>query len=223
MKDFIKWLGVNEKVGKVVVWLFLILISLVVVNAALDSLGFPYYKITYDNLIIFSKSKCYVTISSWITCILNFYATVLLVFRVKESKKIFKYSMLYLLLNIIINQVFDYGVLQVFILLFSIAFCYFYSKKNPKYILYGIAALIINTIVQYICYFYKVRFIDYATIDSMTKLILSLDYFIIMAFIILIKEIYLNKRSEKEWKQDAGYGGESSTKKDNSPKKLQKN
>ena len=50
MKEFFKWLGVNEKVAKVAIWLFVIMVCLIVFNTALDSLGLPYYKITVDNL-----------------------------------------------------------------------------------------------------------------------------------------------------------------------------
>ena len=49
MKDFVKWLGVNEKIAKVVVWLLIIMVMLILTNTMLESLGFPYYKITYDS------------------------------------------------------------------------------------------------------------------------------------------------------------------------------
>lgn len=57
MKDFLKWLGVNEKVAKVAIWLFIIMVCLIVVNTALDSLGLPYYKITMDNLVKIDTNK----------------------------------------------------------------------------------------------------------------------------------------------------------------------
>ena len=48
----------------------------------------------------------------------------------------------------------------------------------------------------------KARFIDYNSINDPTKSILSLDYFIIMAVIILVKEVYLKKRGENDgWKR----------------------
>ena len=50
MKDFIKWLGVNEKIAKVAVWMLIFMVALIIVNTALESLGFPHYAITYDNL-----------------------------------------------------------------------------------------------------------------------------------------------------------------------------
>ena len=50
MKDFVKWLGVNEKVAKVVVWLLIIMVMLILTNTMLESLGFPFYKITYQNI-----------------------------------------------------------------------------------------------------------------------------------------------------------------------------
>ena len=63
MKDFIKWLGVNEKVAKVVVWLLIIMTSLIIVNAALESLGFPHYAITYDNLKRIGNDEDYIELS----------------------------------------------------------------------------------------------------------------------------------------------------------------
>ena len=50
MKKFIKWLGVNEKVAKIAVWLLIIMVSLIIINAGLASLGFPNYQITYNNI-----------------------------------------------------------------------------------------------------------------------------------------------------------------------------
>lgn len=50
MKDFIKWLGVNEKIAKLVVWIFVIMIGLIIFNFFFESLGLSYYKITYENL-----------------------------------------------------------------------------------------------------------------------------------------------------------------------------
>lgn len=44
MKDFCKWLGVNEKIAKIVVWLFIIFIGLIIFNAAFESLGFHIIK-----------------------------------------------------------------------------------------------------------------------------------------------------------------------------------
>lgn len=50
MKDFCKWLGVNEKFAKVIVWIFIIMSMLIVFNSAFESMGMPYYKLTVENL-----------------------------------------------------------------------------------------------------------------------------------------------------------------------------
>lgn len=224
MKDFIKWLGVNEKVAKVVVWLSLVMVFLIIVNAALESVGFPYYAITYDNLIRINANKMVGIIVAITVSILNFYAIALLVFRVKETKKLFKYAILYLILNWVIKMLFGYGAMQVFIVIFDIVFCYLYSGKQAKYILYAIIARIVTTVVEGIWYSFKIKFINYSDLNYITKSILSLDGFIIIVIIILVKEIYLKKRGEKQCQkyQDVGYGGENSTKKTNLPKKSQK-
>ena len=224
MKDFIKWLGVNEKIAKVIVWLMIIMIMLILTNTMLESMGLPYYAITYDNLVKINAVKLINVIISCIVCILNFYSVMLLVFRVKEAKRIFKYALLYLALNWIIKAIFGYVVMQVFIVVFDMIFCYLYSKKKLKYILYGICSLIFNTLIQGIWYVSKVRFIDYSNISSITKSILSLDYFVIMAVIILVKEIWLKKRGEKTcgMGQDVGFGSENSKTKVNLQKKSQR-
>lgn len=196
MKEFVKWLGVNEKIAKLVVWVFVIMAFLVLTNAMLDSVGFPHYQITYQNLKQIKTHKLIQWLANWFYIIVNFFAIVLLVFRVKEVKRIFKYALLYLVLNIIVLQVFNYVVTQVFIALFIIVFCYIYSGKNKKYILYSILSLVFNTVIQGLTYIYKVKLIDFTTASEFTKMILSLDYFIIMGIIILVKEIYLKKRSE---------------------------
>ena len=101
MKDFINWLRNNEKIGKVIVWLFIITIGLIILNITLESLGLPHYSITTQNLVIVNKVKALEYLINWLTIILSFYSLVLLVFRVEESKNIFKYSILYLITNII--------------------------------------------------------------------------------------------------------------------------
>ena len=196
MKDFVKWLGVNEKIAKVVVWIFLILIALIIVNAAMESAGFPYYKITYDNLKQIKTTEVFNYLVTWILTLSNFYSVVLLVFRTKETKRIFKYALLYLIINIILSWKMN-ALVQVFIIVYIIIFCYFYSGKNWKYIIYGILAYITSIAVQGIWYLSKARFIDYYSVNDATKITLTLDYFIIMAVIILVKEIYLKKRGEK--------------------------
>lgn len=198
MKDFIKWLGVNEKIAKVVVWIFIIMVFLIVTNTMLESLGVPYYKITYENIKQINYPLVLEYAVSITVTILNFYCIMLLIFRVKETKKLLKYSILYLVLNWITSTISDSGILQIFIITYCIVFCYLYSGKNKKYILYGILSIIFNVLVQGIWYMSKARYIDYSKLDQVSKSLLSIDYFIIMAVIILVKEIYLKKRSEKD-------------------------
>lgn len=224
MKDFIKWLGVNEKIAKVVVWSMILMTMLILTNAMLNSIGFPHYQITYQNLKALDESIVLDTISSLIVCFLNFGCIVLLVFRTKETKPILKYAILYTVLSWIVTRIFNYVVLQIFILLFILIFCYFYSNKNWKYIIYGIISLVINTAIQGITYAYKMKMIDFSNISDLTRALISIDYFIIMAVIILVKEIYLRKRGEKVCitDQEVGFGLANSKEKTNSQKKWQK-
>ena len=198
MKDFVKWLGVNEKIAKVIVWLLIIMVFLIVTNTMLESLGFPYYKITYQNLQKINITKYLDVIMLYVVAFLNFYSVILLEFRVKESKKILKYAFLYLILNAILSQFLSTAIMQVFIILYIVIFSYLYSGKNYKYIFYCILAYITTIVVQGIWYLSKIRFIDYTRINDTTKSVLALDYFIIMAIIILVKEIYLKKRGEND-------------------------
>ena len=108
----------------------------------------------------------------------------------------------------------NYVISQIFILGYILIFFFKYSYNNWKYIIYGIGALLVNTIAQYICYIYKIRLIDFSSINQATKIILSLDYFIIIGIIISVKEIYLKKRGEKQWDK-VGYGLDNSKKKEN--------
>ncbi len=220
MKDFVKWLGVNEKVAKAIVWLLIIMVMLIIINTALDSVGFPHYQITYKNLKQIDSNLLINTFSSLLVCFLNFYCMVLLVFRVKETKKILKYAILYTVLNWLFKGIFNYAALQIFIISFVLLFCYLYSKKNWKYIIFGIISIFINMIIQGITYFYKANMIDFAHTSGITRSLLGIDYFIIMGVIILVKEIYLKKRSEKVCGQDQEvyYGGEHLTKKETSQK-----
>lgn len=171
MKDFCKWLGVNEKFAKVIVWIFIIMSMLIVFNSAFESMGMPYYKLTVENLSKIDYPKVFDYGISWIVALLNFYAMVFLIFPIKDFKKIFKYSILYLILNIIVLNLFGNGALQIFIALFIVIFSYLYSNKNKKYILYGILSCIISTIIQYVCYLYKARFIDFVNISGLNKLL----------------------------------------------------
>lgn len=196
MKDFIKWLGVNEKIAKVVVWLMIIMVMLIITNTMLESVGFPHYAITYENLVKIKFNLVAEYLVNWLLIILDFYAIVLLVFRIKDIKKIFKYAMLYLMLNVVLSLIVPHAIMQVFIILYVIMFCYFYSNKNKKYILYSILSVIAVILIQGVWYLSKARFIDYSTLNDVTKSILLLDYFIIIGIIILVKEIYLKKRGE---------------------------
>ena len=196
MKDFIKWLGVNEKIAKIAVWMLIFMVMLIIINAAIESLGFPHYQITYDNLKHINPSIILDYMVNWIVILLNFYTIMLLVFRIREYKKILKYGMLYLGLNVLITIIFDNAITQIFILIYFITFSYLYSNKNKKYIIYTIISMVLNSLVQGITYMYKVKFVDYTMISELTKAILFTDYFIIMAVIILVKEIYLKKRGE---------------------------
>lgn len=197
MKEFFKWLGVNEKVAKLVIWIAFILLALIITNTALESIGLPFYKITVDNLTKISISEITDYLLACVIAILNFYSTVLLVFKINRIKTLTIYAIVYLMVNIVVMTIFDYGILQIFIIGYILLFCYFFSGKKWKYVFYGIIAFLINALAQYITYTYKMQFIDYKLINELTRTILSMDYFIIMAIIILVKEIYLKKRGEK--------------------------
>ena len=198
MKDFCKWLGVNEKFAKVIVWIFIIMSMLIVFNSAFESMGMPYYKLTVENLSKIDYPKVFDYGISWIVALLNFYAMVFLIFPIKDFKKIFKYSILYLILNIIVLNLFGNGALQIFIALFIVIFSYLYSNKNKKYILYGILSCIISTIIQYVFYLYKARFIDFVNISGLNKLLVYSDYVLFMFIIILVKEIIIKNKKNKK-------------------------
>lgn len=200
MKEFLKWLGVNEKVAKVVIWLAVIMGFLIMTNALLDSLGLPYYKITVDNLVKIKTHKVFEYLISWIIGLFNFYTIIFLVFRIKEFKKIFPYSILYLFGNFLVSETIGIIASQIYILIFVLGFCYFYSGKRAKYILYGMISLIFNTFVQYIWYTYKLSSLNVSDINETTKIILGIDLIIIMTIIIIVKEIYLKQRRCKNGK-----------------------
>ncbi len=226
MKEFLKWLGVNEKVAKVVIWLAVIMGFLIMTNALLDSIGLPYYKITVDNLVKIDVNWLASKVIASLMVVLNFYTIIFLVFRVRDFKKILPYSIIYLAGNIFVGETIGRIPTQIYIILFLLGFCYFYSGKKVKYILYGIISLIFNTFIQYIWYAYKAKSINLAELNDETMTILTIDFFIIMAIIILVKEIYLKQRGCKKWVKEAhiaGSGLELSAKKVNSQKKSQKN
>ncbi len=201
MKDFIEWLGVNEKIAKLVVWIFIIFVMLITTNAMLDSIGFPHYQLTYENFKKINLNKILEYFANWLFIILSFYAIVLLVFEVKQAKRLFKYSIIYLICNIAFSLAFTKGIADLFTLLFMLTFSYLYSNKNYKYLVYMVLSLILNTIMQSITYYYKAKFVDYSSLNEFTKGLLFTDYFIIMGIIILVKEIYLKKRSEENGKK----------------------
>lgn len=196
MKDFCKWLGVSEKFAKIVIWLFIIMTMLIIFNIAFESMGLPYYKITIENLSKIDYPKILEYLISWILALLNFYTVIFLIFPLKEFKGVFKYSILYLVLNILVFNLFGNGVLQIFIPIFIIIFSYLYSNKNKKYILYSIIGYVTSIIVQFVCYLYKVRFIDFININVLNKLLTSLDYFIFMFIIILVKEVVIKNKKK---------------------------
>lgn len=196
MKDFCKWLGVSEKFAKIVIWLFIIMTFLIITNIMLESMGLPYYKLTIENLSKIDYPKILEYLISWILALLNFYTMVFLIFPIKDFKKIFKYSILYLVLNILVFNLFGNGVLQIFIPIFIIIFSYLYSNKNKKYILYSIIGYVVPILVQFVCYLYKVRFIDFININGFNKLLTSLDYLIFMFIIILVKEVVIKDKKK---------------------------
>lgn len=197
MKEFLKWLGVNDKIAKVAVWMLIIMVSLIILNIFLESLGFPYYKITAENLSKINYGEVVEFLIGCLTNILNFYATILVVVRAKDFKKTIKYAILYLIIIVIMTNVFNYATAQIFIFAYVLGYLFFYGRKNWKYLLYGLGSIALNTGVQYVFYLYKGRFVEFSSISMLNKLITSLDYFIIMTFIIIVKEIYLSKKLKK--------------------------
>lgn len=197
MKDFIKWLGVDEKIAKVAVWALIIMVLLIIFNTFLDSIGVPYYKLSVENLSKINTNIILEYLCGWIMAFLNFMSIVLLVFRVKDAKRILKYALLYLLLNVFIMKLTNNTVLQVFIISFIVIFCYLFSGRKWKYALYAIGSILINFILQYVSYVYKLQFVDYNSLNSVRRLIVSIDYYLVLAVIIVVKEIYLKKRGDK--------------------------
>ena len=225
MKDFFEWLGVNEKVAKVVIWIFVIMVMIISTNMLFESIGLPYYKITYDNLVTGTYSRLWSVLLNILVCFLNFYSIMLLVFRIKEWKGLIKYAIPYVILNFIITEALGYVFAQAFILIYLLMTCYLYSGKNWKYTLYGFISLVINTGVQILWYWYKASNIAYEAIDGITRFALTIDYFIIMGVMIVVKEIYLKKRRDEkcgEEAQLAGSGLEHLTKKESLQKESQK-
>lgn len=198
MKDFINWLRNNDKIGKVVIWLFIITIGLIIVNTALTSLGLPHYQLNTTKVFDINSNKILDYTFTSIMCILNFYSITLLVFRISESKKLFKHAVVYLIINWIISEILPFILVQVFIIVYIVIFCYYYSNKKIKYMGYSFAAYIIVTLIQGVWYFINGQFIDYEALNKLTKCLLSLDYFITVSLMILVKEFYLKKRGEND-------------------------
>lgn len=197
MKDFCNWLGVNEKIAKLVVWFLIFMCVLIILNTSLESVGLPYYKVTMENI---SKIETNVVIDyllNWLMILLDFYAMVFIIFRTKNFKKVFPYSILYLISNILISEAFGSLIIQLFIPLYVIGFMFYYSGKKWKYILYGFLTYSLSSAIQYICYLYKLKFIDITKLDPTIVFLLSIDYFIIMLTIIIIKEIVVKRKEIK--------------------------
>lgn len=198
MKDFCKWLGVSDKIARLIIWLFIGMCFLIVTNVMLESVGLPYYKITVENLSKIDTNVFLEYLFNWTIILLNFYSMLFLVFRIKEFKKIFPYSILYLILNVFVYSIFGNVILQILIPIFISLLCYFYSNKNWKYVFYGFGSYVFGVIVQYICYLYKLRFIDYMKLNQLNQFLTSIDFFVIIFIIIIIKEIILKKREENK-------------------------
>lgn len=194
MKEFIKWLGLNDKVAKVAVYIAIFMVFMIIFNTFLESVGLPYYMVTYQNLSKIDVNYITDCIISWVITIANFYTIVLLVFRAKEAKPIFKYALLYLILNIVIKGLFGSGINQIFIITYILAFCYLYSGKKKKYIFYSILSFLLNAIVQFISYTYKTKFFAIEDLNYYLKAIINLDCFVLLALIIIVKEVYIKKK-----------------------------
>ena len=175
---------------------------LIIFNTSLESFWLPYYKITADNLVKIDYGEVVNYISACLLSLLNFYTMIFLIFRINKFKKIFPYSILYLILNIVSVNLFSDNninniVGQIFIPVFVIIFSYLFSNKNWKYILYGFLSYAINYAIQYVCYLYKLRFVDFESISYFNRLITSFDFLILMLVIILIKEIIIKRKEAK--------------------------
>lgn len=198
MKEFCKWLGVSEKFAKLVICLFVVMSFLIVTNSMLDSLGFPYYKLTVENLSKLDLGEVFETLVSWIMVLLSFYAVIFMVIPVKDFGKVFKYSIIYLALNIGVTLLTNTAIAQIFVILAPCVFAYYYFDKKWKYAGYMFASTILNIIMQFVSYSYKVKFIDFTNISCFNKFLVSLDYFIMMFIIILVKEIIINNKKKNK-------------------------
>lgn len=96
-----------------------------------------------------------------------------------------------------INTLYGYVGAQLFIIIFDGIFFYMYSNKNVKYLLYFLISIVANVILQYVWYLTKAQFINLTEHTGASYAVLGLDFFVFMAMIIIAKEIYIKKRSEK--------------------------
>ena len=196
MKEFLKWLGVNEKVAKLAVWIFIFMFFLIVVNAALDSFGLPYYKVTIDNLSKIKLNKVLDYLCTVVVSFLNFFSIVFLVLRVKEFKKIWPYAVLYLFLLGVASAI-SYIFSQIFLILFIFILIYLYKNKDKKYLVYTFISFSINLIVQYLFYLYKAKLLDFSSLSGLNKLYTFIDSFLIMFIVIFVKEVYFKNKEVK--------------------------
>lgn len=196
MKDFIKWLGVNEKVAKLAVWLLIFMITLIIINACLESIGMPYYKVTIENLSKIKLNSLVGYLCTIIVTFLNYCATVFLIVRTKNYKKVLLSSIPYLIVLAFLSNI-NYIASQVFAFVYCIHITYKITNQK-KYILFAIASILINMIVQYLTYYlYKFRFVGTNSFNQLDRLVTSFDYFIIMLFIIIAKEIYIMNKEKR--------------------------
>lgn len=198
MKDFVKWLGVNEKVAKIAVWMLIFMGFLIIINTALESLGLPFYKVTVENLSNIKVNKVINYLSTVIISYLNFMSIVFLVFDIKRIREVLPYSVIYIIFMMIISTYGPYILSQIYIFAYIIILFLHLSKNKKIYILFGILSIIINAIIEYICYYlFKFQYLSVKNVIGINRLITSLDYFIVMFFIIISKEIYLKYRKKE--------------------------
>ena len=50
MEECTKWLGINNKLAKIITWILIIMIMIIIINTALEGVGFPQYQLTYANI-----------------------------------------------------------------------------------------------------------------------------------------------------------------------------
>lgn len=194
MKEFCKWLGVSEKTAKIVVWIFILMSMLIIFNSAFESMGLPYYKLTVENLSKLDLGNLFETFIGWCMVLLSFYAVIFMVIPVRNFIKVFKYSILYLILNICITLLTNAVVAQIFVILAPCIFAYYYFNKSWKYVGCMIGSIVLNFVIQFISYTYKIKFIDFTNISNFNRFLVSLDYFIMMFIIILVKEVVIKNK-----------------------------